>query len=74
MLEGAINDIIEYTLGYKSQDDFQHLFDDMDLKSTKLGKDVKTRSKILAKVVTVGKCMGVQLLMSFIKNLLVNVY
>lgn len=46
----------------------------MDLKSTKLGKDVKTRSKILAKVVTVGKCMGVQFLMSFIKNLLVNVY
>ena len=50
MLEGAINDITESTIGYGSQEDFDHLFDDMDLKSTKLGKDVKTRSKLIAKV------------------------
>jgi type I restriction system adenine methylase (hsdM) len=50
MLQGAINDITESTLGYSSQDDFDHLFDDMDLYSTKLGKDVKSRSKLMAKV------------------------
>ncbi|MFZ7120301.1 MAG: type I restriction-modification system subunit M [Eubacteriaceae bacterium] len=50
MLQGAINDITESTIGHVSQDDFDHLFDDMDLTSTKLGKDVKSRSKLLAKV------------------------
>lgn len=50
MLQGAINDITESTLGADSQDDFDHLFDDMDLASTKLGRDVKTRSKLIAKV------------------------
>lgn len=50
MLQGAINDITESTIGYESQDDFDHLFDDMDLTSTKLGRDVKSRSKLMAKV------------------------
>ncbi|MFL0252927.1 type I restriction-modification system subunit M [Clostridium neuense] len=50
MLQGAINDITESTLGNTSQDDFDHLFDDMDLSSTKLGRDVKSRSKLIAKV------------------------
>lgn len=50
MLQGAINDITESTIGYDSQEDFDHLFDDMDLGSTKLGKDVKSRSKLIAKV------------------------
>ncbi|OVE68234.1 type I restriction-modification system subunit M [Clostridium diolis] len=50
MLQGAVNDISESTLGSESQDDFDHLFDDMDLASTKLGKDVKSRSKLIAKV------------------------
>ncbi len=50
MLQGAINDITESTIGHESQEDFDHLFDDMDLTSTKLGKDVKSRSKLIAKV------------------------
>ena len=50
MLQGAINDITESTLGADSQEDFDHLFEDMDLSSTKLGKDVKSRSKLIAKV------------------------
>lgn len=50
MLQGAINDITESTIGNSSQDDFDHLFDDMDLTSTKLGRDVKSRSKLIAKV------------------------
>lgn len=49
-LEEAINNITESTLGHESEEDFDHLFDDMDLKSTKLGKDVKTRSSLIAKV------------------------
>ncbi|CEO26409.1 type I restriction-modification system subunit M [Paraclostridium sordellii] len=52
MLQGAINDITESTIGSESQDDFDHLFDDMDLASTKLGKDVKSRSKLIAKVIS----------------------
>jgi type I restriction enzyme M protein len=51
MLQGAINDITESTIGADSQDDFDHLFDDMDLASTKLGRDVKSRSKLIAKVI-----------------------
>ena len=48
--KGAINDITESTLGAESEEEFDHLFDDMDLSSTKLGRDVKTRSKLIAKV------------------------
>lgn len=51
MLQGAINDITESTIGQDSQDDFDHLFDDMDLASTRLGRDVKSRSKLIAKVI-----------------------
>lgn len=51
MLEEAINNITESTLGEESEEDFDHLFDDMDLKSTKLGKDVKSRSELIAKVI-----------------------
>ena len=50
VLEEAINNITESTLGHESEEDFDHLFDDMDLKSTKLGKDVKSRSSLIAKV------------------------
>ncbi|MCT8977345.1 type I restriction-modification system subunit M [Clostridium sp. CX1] len=50
MLQGAVNDITESTIGQESQEDFDHLFDDMDLTSTKLGRDVKSRSKLIAKV------------------------
>ncbi|STA99777.1 type I restriction-modification system, M subunit [Clostridium baratii] len=49
-LEEAINNITESTLGHESEEEFDHLFDDMDLKSTKLGKDVKTRSSLISKV------------------------
>jgi type I restriction enzyme M protein len=49
-LQKAINNITESTLGIESQDDFDHLFDDMDLTSSRLGKDVTTRGKLIAKV------------------------
>lgn len=50
MLQKAINSVTESTLGAASQEDFQHLFDDMDLTSSRLGRDVKSRSKLIAKI------------------------
>lgn len=51
LLHKAIKAIEESTLGTNSQQDFEHLFDDMDLTSTKLGRDVKSRSKVIAKII-----------------------
>lgn len=50
LLQKAINAVTESTLGAASQEDFQNLFDDMDLSSSKLGRDVKSRSKLIAKI------------------------
>ncbi|MFB5089499.1 type I restriction-modification system subunit M [Psychrobacillus sp. PGGUH221] len=50
MLQQAINNVTESTLGTESQEDFQNLFDDMDLASSKLGRDVKSRSKLISKI------------------------
>lgn len=52
VLQGAINNITESTIGHESQQDFDHLFDDMDLTSSKLGRDVKSRSALIAKVIS----------------------
>ncbi|MDN3451552.1 type I restriction-modification system subunit M [Planococcus sp. APC 3906] len=51
LLHKAIKAIEESTLGTNSQQDFEHLFDDMDLTSSKLGRDVKSRSKVIAKII-----------------------
>ena len=50
-LEEIINSIVESTQGQDSEDDFEGLFDDMDLKSSKLGRAVSERSKAVAKVI-----------------------
>lgn len=50
VLEKAISKIEESTLGHDSQEDFNHLFDDMDLSSSRLGNSVKARSSLIAKV------------------------
>ncbi len=49
-LSKAINELTESTLGKKSQEDFENLFDDMDLNSSKLGKGEAEKSKLIAKV------------------------
>ena len=51
MLSKAINSINESTLGQKSEEDFDGLFEDMDLNSNKLGKNEQDRSKLIAKVI-----------------------
>ena len=48
--EEAINSIIASTQGQDSEQDFDGLFEDMDLKSSKLGKEIKQRSKLIGRV------------------------
>ncbi len=50
-LQKAINALMESTLGNDSQDDFDGLFSDMQLDSTKLGHTVKDRSAVMAKII-----------------------
>ncbi|PFZ52790.1 type I restriction-modification system subunit M [Bacillus wiedmannii] len=51
MLQNGVKAIETSTMGAESQEDFQNLFDDMDLTSSKLGRTVDARSKIIAKVI-----------------------
>ena len=51
-LDKAVAAISESSLGTESQHDFEGLFDDMDLKSTKLGKEVKERSRVIGRVLS----------------------
>ena len=50
-LQKAINSLMESTLGNESQEDFDGLFSDMQLDSTKLGHTVKDRSAVMAKII-----------------------
>lgn len=49
-LSKAISKVEESTLGTKSEDDFIHLFSDMDLSSNRLGNSVANRTKLISKV------------------------
>ncbi|MGG1218224.1 type I restriction-modification system subunit M [Priestia endophytica] len=51
LLQHGVKAIETSTLGADSQEDFQNLFDDMDLSSSKLGRTVEARSKLIAKVI-----------------------
>ena len=50
-LQSAINSLMESTIGNESQGDFEGLFSDMALDSTKLGHSVKDRSVVMAKII-----------------------
>lgn len=50
-LQSAINSLMESTIGNESQVDFEGLFSDMILDSTKLGHTVKDRSAVMAKII-----------------------
>ena len=61
LLIKATNNLIESTLGQDSQETFENLFDDMDLSSTRLGRTVRDRSRLMAKIlVNVDKIPFVQ--------------
>lgn len=50
-LKEGIKTLISSTVGISSQDDFEDLFDDMDLDSNKLGKGEAERSKLIGKII-----------------------
>ena len=49
-LQEGVKAIEASTMGKESQEDFENLFDDMDLNSSRLGRTVKARSTLIAKV------------------------
>ena len=50
LLEKILSDIENSTMGTDSEDDFDKLFSEIDLNSSKLGKTVQARSELLAKI------------------------
>ena len=51
-LQKILNNIQLSTMGTESEEDFDHLFEDIDLNSTKLGKTPEARNVIIAKVLS----------------------
>ena len=49
-LVGILNGIEQSTMGTESEDDFNKLFEDLDLSSTKLGRSPEVRNALIAKV------------------------
>ncbi|MCI9200322.1 MAG: type I restriction-modification system subunit M [Lachnospiraceae bacterium] len=49
-MEEIVNAITESTQGQPSEDAFSDLFEDMDLKSTKLGREIKQRTRLISNV------------------------
>lgn len=49
-LEKILNNIEQSTMGTESEDDFNKLFEDLDLSSTKLGRSPDARNTLIAKV------------------------
>ncbi len=51
-LQSILNSIEQSTMGTDSEDDFNQLFEDLDLNSTKLGRSVEARNALIAKVLS----------------------
>lgn len=51
-LSRILNHIEQSTLGTESEDDFNKLFEDLDLTSTKLGRTEKDKNELIAKVLS----------------------
>ncbi len=49
-LERILNSIEQSTMGSDSEEDFEHLFSELDLNATRLGKTVSQRNELIAKV------------------------
>lgn len=49
-LTQVLNSIERSTMGEDSEDDFDHLFEDLDLTSTKLGRTPKAKNALIAKI------------------------
>lgn len=51
-LTNVLNNIQRSTMGTASEEDFDHLFEDLDLTSTKLGRTEEAKNALIAKVLT----------------------
>jgi type I restriction enzyme M protein len=51
-LANVLNSIEKSTMGSESQDDFDNLFYDIDLNSTKIGRTTKDRNDVIVKIIT----------------------
>jgi len=51
-LTKVLNNIAQSTMGTESEEDFDHLFEDMDLTSSKLGKSETDKNELIVKVLT----------------------
>jgi len=51
-LTEILNGIEQSTMGQDSEDDFEHLFEDLDLTSTKLGRSEEAKNTLIAKVLS----------------------
>jgi len=49
-LTKILNNIQQSTMGTESEEDFDHLFEDLDLTSTKLGRTEKAKNELIVKV------------------------
>ena len=49
-LTEVLNSIERSTMGNESEEDFDHLFEDLDLTSSKLGKSEKAKNDLIAKI------------------------
>ena len=49
-LTQILRNVEQSTMGYESEDDFGHLFEDLDLTSTKLGRTEEAKNALIAKV------------------------
>ena len=49
-LAEVLNNIERSTMGNESEEDFDHLFEDLDLTSTKLGRTPKAKNALIAKI------------------------
>ena len=51
-IQKILNNIQNSTMGTASEEDFEHLFEDMDLNSTKLGRTAEQRNEVIARVLS----------------------
>lgn len=51
-LSNILNNIQRSTMGTESEEDFDHLFEDLDLTSTKLGRTEEAKNALIVKVLT----------------------
>jgi len=49
-LERALKRISDSSTGYESENDFENLFEDVDLQSSKLGRSVDDKNKLISKI------------------------